>query len=222
MPRKLEAIGLVREAGGTRIVDGADLAVDEGEVVAVVGPSGAGKSSLLRLLNRLDEPSDGVVLLDGDDARRMDPTELRRRVGLVPQDPSLWPGTALENVTLASRLRDEDPDLDRARDLLEDLGLGGLADRDAGDLSGGEAQRVALARTLYNEPEVLLLDEPTANLDPGSREEVEDAIADLVQDRRLTAVLVTHDHDQARRLADRVVEMDEGVLDSPLAREEPA
>lgn len=222
MPRKLEAIGLVREAGGTRIVDGADLAVDEGEVVAVVGPSGAGKSSLLRLLNRLDEPDDGVVLLDGDDTRRMAPMELRRRVGLVPQDPSLWPGTALENVTLASRLRDEDPDEDRARALLADLGLEGLADRDAGDLSGGEAQRVALARTLYNEPEVLLLDEPTANLDPGSRDEVEAAIADLVQDRRITAVLVTHDHDQARRLADRVVEMHDGVLDSPVAREEPA
>jgi ABC-type metal ion transport system, ATPase component len=183
----------------TRIVDGAALlsdvgiAVPEGAVFVVFGPSGAGKSTLLRLLNRLDEPTAGTVLLDGVDYRTLDPRTVRRRVGLVPQQPALIDGTVAENVTWGPRLRDAPVDLDRMRELLDRLGLAGFEDRDAGALSGGEAQRVAIARTLFNDPDVVLLDEPAASLDAAAAERVESLLADVMAAYALTAVLVTHD-----------------------------
>lgn len=205
---KLEARHLTRSVDGRRLVDDVSFRVDRGERFVVVGPSGAGKTSLLRLLNRLDEPDDGTVLLDGRDVRSIEPTDLRRRVGLVPQDPGLWDGTVRDNVDLGPRLRGEPVDGELVASILDRTGLADKADRDVRDLSGGEAQRVALARTLVNEPEVVLLDEPTASLDPGTRDRIETLLEEILADR--TAVLVTHDRRQARRMGDRVLVLEDG------------
>jgi putative ABC transport system ATP-binding protein len=194
------------------IVRGVDLDVAAGETVTVVGPSGAGKSTLLRLLCRLDEPTGGTVYLDGTDYRTIDPTALRARVGLVPQDPALRDGTVADNVGIGPRLRGESVSPDRVATLLERVDLAGYADRAAADLSGGEAQRVAIARTLMVEPEVLLLDEPTASLDPEAQAEIEALLRELLADSDRTVVLVTHDQAQVDRVADRVVEFVDGQV----------
>lgn len=200
------------EVGSERILDGVSLDVASGETVAIVGPSGAGKSSLLRLLDRLSEPTGGTVYLDGTDYRTLDPQTLRKRVGLVPQDPALRTGTVRENVTIGPRLRGETVSEERLADLLDAVGLAGYADRTTSDLSGGEAQRVAIARTVVNDPEVILLDEPTASLDSAAEAEVERLLADLLASGERTAILVTHDERQAERLADRVARMRDGQI----------
>ncbi|WP_435180288.1 ABC transporter ATP-binding protein [Halorussus sp. AFM4] len=210
MAAKLATERLTREVDGVRVVDSVSLSVAGGEVLGIIGPSGAGKSSFLRLLNRLDEPTDGTVSLDGTDYREIPPRELRRRVGYVPQRPALRPGTVRENVTVGPRLRGEPVDDDRVETLLARVDLAGYSDRSVGDLSGGESQRVAIARSVLNRPEVLLLDEPTSSLDAGSEARVEELLADLRAEFDLTYVLVTHDREQARRLADRVAVFEDG------------
>lgn len=210
MPAKLRAEDLRFVVDGECIVDDCTLAVERGETLAVVGPSGAGKSTLLRLLNRLEEPTAGTVYLDGVDYRDLDPTDLRARVGLVPQDPALQAGTVAENVTVGPRLRGESVPDDRVADLLARVDLAGYAGRSTDDLSGGEAQRVAIARTIVTDPEVLLLDEPTASLDSEAQAAVEDLLADLLTSTDRTVVLVTHDDRQARRTGDRVARMVDG------------
>lgn len=211
-PPKLAAKNLSLVVDGERIVRGVDLAVAPGETVTVVGPSGAGKSTLLRLLNRLDEPTAGTVTLDGTDYRTLAPTALRARVGLVPQNPGLGSGTVYDTVTAGLRLRGSQPDPDRVRELLDRVDLSGYGDRAVADLSGGEAKRVAVARTLLVDPEVLLLDEPTASLDAGAQAEVESLLTDLLADADRTVVLVTHDEAQAVRIADRVVRFVDGQV----------
>ncbi|RDI72615.1 ABC transporter ATP-binding protein [Halopelagius longus] len=214
MPPKLESRNLSREADGERIVDGVSLSVEEGDVLGVVGPSGAGKSSFLRLLNRLDEPTGGTVFLDGADYRTIPPRELRRRVGYVPQRPALRGGTVRENVTVGPRLRGESVDEADVARVLGRVGLRGYEDRTTDDLSGGEAQRVAIARTILNDPEALLLDEPTASLDAASEAKVESLLEELVGESNTTAVLVTHDRSQAGRLADRVAVFADGRVET--------
>jgi len=209
---KLETRHLTYEIDGQRLVDDVSLAVETGETVAVVGPSGAGKSSFLRLLNRLDEPTGGTVRYEGADYHDLDPQTLRVHVGLVPQDAALVEGTVFENVTLGPRLRGEPVDRERAQALLQHVGLADLADQKVETVSGGEAQRIALARTLMNDPDVLLLDEPTASLDADTEAAVEALLRDLIAERSLTCVLVTHDEAQAHRLATRVLEFDDGRL----------
>ena len=201
---------LTRIVDGTALVDDVTIEVAAGDVFVVFGPSGAGKSSLLRLLNRLDEPTAGTVLLDGTDYRTLDPRAVRQRVGLVPQQPTLTDGTVAENVTWGPRLRDAPVDLDRMAELLDRLGLADFQDRDAGSLSGGEAQRVAIARTLFNDPDIVLLDEPASSLDAAAAERVEALLADVMAAYGLTAVLVTHDADRARRLGTRGVRLEGG------------
>jgi UDP-glucose/iron transport system ATP-binding protein len=172
---------------------------------ALVGPSGSGKSTLLRLLNRLAEPDEGVVRFHGTDVRELDPLELRRRVGLVPQLPAPVPGSVCENVCFGPRLHGAEVDPEGP------VRLAGLdssfLDRDASRLSVGEQQRVMLARALALEPEVLLLDEPTASLDATATAAVEDALRNL---NEVSLVLVTHDRGQAERLAERTVELEGG------------
>ncbi|KYH24764.1 trehalose/maltose import ATP-binding protein MalK [Halalkalicoccus paucihalophilus] len=208
MPPTLETRNLTRVVEDDRLVDGISVAIREREVIVIVGPSGAGKSSFLRLLNRLDEPTAGTVLLDGVDYHEIPPRELRVRVGLVPQSPALVPGTVFENATRGLTLRNEPIDAERTTQMLTQLGLDGYEDRTVEELSGGETQRVAIARTLLNGPEVLLLDEPTASLDSASEARVEDLLSEL----GLTTVLVTHDEEQARRIGDRVMELRNGQL----------
>src|SRR5688572_20231114 len=169
---------------------------------ALLGPSGSGKSTLLRLLNRLADPDAGSVRFHGTDVRELDPLELRRRVGLVPQLPAPVPGSVADNVSFGPRLEGREVDPEGA------VRLAGLdpsfLERDASRLSVGEQQRVMLARALALEPEVLLLDEPTASLDAAATASVEEALRGLGD---VSYVLVTHDRGQAARLTERVIEL---------------
>ena len=203
---------LGRRVGDISVVTDISLDVYHGEMLGIVGPSGSGKSSLLRLLNRLDEPTSGTVFLDGQDYRQFSPRELRRRVGMVPQRPFLFPGNVAGNIRFGPLQRGEvvaDEDIAR---LLERVGLPGFAGREVANLSGGEQQRVSLARALANHPEILLLDEPTSALDEQAKTGVEQLICSLVKDTSLTCVMVTHDRDQARRMCDRVALLEAGRL----------
>jgi putative ABC transport system ATP-binding protein len=194
------------------LVDDLSFGVAKAEVLAVLGPSGAGKSSLLRLLNRLDEPTSGVVLLDGRDYRELSPQTLRRRVGLIMQRAYLFPGTVAENVRFGPRQQGRTlPDAE-AEFLLEQVGLAGYAERDVATLSGGEAQRVAITRALANSPELLLLDEPTSALDEAAKQGVEALLGSLIRQRGLACVWVTHDAAQAGRMADSVLLLEAGRL----------
>jgi putative ABC transport system ATP-binding protein len=194
------------------LVDDISVQVRKGEVLAVVGPSGAGKSSFLRLLNRLDEPTGGTVLFYGRDYRELAPTELRRRVGMLMQMAYLFPGTVRSNVAFGPLQRHEAMAPEQIAALLERIGLGGYEDRDVSTLSGGEAQRISLARTLANSPEVLLLDEPTSALDEISARGIEDLVLSIIRERQMTCVIVTHDMQQAARIADRKMHLEAGKL----------
>jgi putative ABC transport system ATP-binding protein len=201
----LRAEGLGRVANGKVLVEGASFEARAGEVLALVGPSGAGKSSLLRLLNRLDEPTQGAVYLHGADYRTLEPRELRRKVGMVTQRPYLFPGTVADNLRFGPAQRGERLPDAAVADLLARVGLEGYADRGVANLSGGEMQRVSVARTLANSPLVLLLDEPTSALDDDAKREVEALVRAIVHEQGLGCVMVTHDRDQAARLADRAL-----------------
>jgi putative ABC transport system ATP-binding protein len=203
---------LSRAVVGKVLVSDISVQVEPGEVLAIVGPSGAGKSSFLRLLNRLDEPTGGTVRLNGRDYRGVPPQELRRRVGMVMQAAYLFPGTVAKNVAFGPRQRGETLPQEEIAALLERVGLRGYQERDVSNLSGGEAQRVSLARTLANAPTVLLLDEPTSALDEISARGVEKLVLDIVRERRMTCVIVTHDTRQADRIADRTMILEAGRL----------
>lgn len=190
------------------------LAIERGEIFAVVGPSGAGKSTLLRLLNFLEPPTTGSIRFLGQEftASRPMPLRLRRRVTTVFQRPILLNRTVWTNVSYGLRLRSQrgcDSEIEMA---LEQVGLKALSRRQARTLSGGEAQRVALARAIVLQPDALLLDEPTANLDPYNVGLIEDILRVVKQDKGSTLVLVTHNVFQAKRLADRVALLLEGEL----------
>ena len=205
---KIEIRGLRYGAGGAEILAGVDALVPDGDVTAIVGPSGAGKSTLLRAINLLIEPSSGEVYLDGESTRSLDPLELRRRVGMVFQIPTLFGDSVEEAVLYGARLSGKDAD---SRWLLEMVGLdAALAGRDPQSLSVGQQQRVAMARALAIEPEALLLDEPTSALDEAARRKVEELVRDLNARLGLTMVFVSHDLAQVRRVADKVVVLAEG------------
>jgi putative ABC transport system ATP-binding protein len=188
------------------VLDGVSVTIRDG-ATAVLGPSGSGKSSLLRLLNRLSDPDSGTIEFEGDDVRTLDVLDLRRRAVLVPQLPAPLPGTVADNVRYGPSLCDREPDVESC------LARAGLvstyADRDAGELSVGEQQRVMLARALALDPEVLLLDEPTSALDEAARDGVERTLAELAR-AGVAMVLVTHDRGQAERIASEVVELRDG------------
>jgi putative ABC transport system ATP-binding protein len=208
----LQTEHLSRVVGDTHLVDDISVQVQQGSIVAIVGPSGAGKSSFLRLLNRLDEPTAGTVLLDGKDYRTNPPQELRRRVGMVMQSPYLFPGTVADNVRFGPRQRGAELPTETIERLLERVGLVGYADRGVSNLSGGEAQRVSLARTLANSPEVLLLDEPTSALDETTQRGVEDLICSVIHQGGLTCLIVTHNTQQAARMATHVMVLERGKM----------
>ena len=203
---------LGRVVGSKVLVEDATFDVRSGEMLAIVGPSGSGKSSLLRLMNRLDEPTSGTVYMEGVDYREIAPRELRRKASMVMQRPYLFPGTVEANLRFGPQQRGEVLPTGEITKLLDRVGLSGYATRNVANLSGGEAQRVSLARTLANSPLVLLLDEPTSALDESSKLEIEALIQEIVQERRLTCIIVTHDTAQARRLAGRALLVEAGQI----------
>jgi putative ABC transport system ATP-binding protein len=208
----LRAENLGRSVPSKVLVADASFELRKGETLAIVGPSGSGKTSLLRLLNRLDEPTSGTVYLDGTDYRQIAPRDLRRRVGMVLQRPYLFPGTVADNLRFGPRQRGEVLSEGKIEELLTAVGLVGYAGRDVANLSGGEGQRVSVARTLANSPEVLLLDEPTSALDEDSKGDVEKIILQIRQEQGIPCVLVTHDAAQAVRLAQRALVLEAGRI----------
>lgn len=208
----LRTEGLGRTVNGQVLVEEVSMAVQRGDVLAVVGPSGSGKSSFLRLLNRLDEPTSGRVFLEGQDTREIAPRELRQRVGMVMQAANLFAGSVADNIRYGPAQRGETIADEQLEALLEQVGLGGYGSRDINHLSGGEAQRVSVARTLANRPDVLLLDEPTSALDDAAEREVETLLCNIMEREHLTCLVVTHDMEQAGRMANRVMVMEEGRM----------
>jgi putative ABC transport system ATP-binding protein len=193
--------------GDVPVLDDLHLELDVSQPAAIVGPSGAGKTTMLRLCNRLEVPTTGRVLLDGDDLASIDPLELRRRVGMVFQQPIVFGGTVLDNLQTAR------PDVgDGAERVLRRVGLDpSIMDRQADDLSGGEAQRLCIGRALLTEPELMLMDEPTSSLDPDNRALIEELTSELAA-TGLAVMWVTHDLAQAHRVASRIVVMVDGRL----------
>ncbi len=189
------------ERSGRRVLDAVSGQIPERQVTVIAGPSGVGKTTLLRLCNRLEVPDEGRIFYRGRDVAELDPLRLRREVGMVFQTAALFGGTVRDNLAVADPEADADAYADTLRRVSLDLQL---LDRQVASLSGGEAQRVSLARTLITGPQVLLADEPTAGLDLTPRLAFERLMRGLTSDG-LTVVWVTHDLDQLRRLADKVL-----------------
>jgi putative ABC transport system ATP-binding protein len=199
--------------GGRRVLDGVDLAITPGETIAIQGPSGCGKSTLVRVLATLIEPDGGEVQLEGRDARAIAPREYRRRVTYLAQAPAMFPGTVAENISFGPAQRGETLPADRVVEALTQAGLPAeYATREATTLSGGERQRVALARALANDPDVLLLDEPTAALDPASAGKVLALLRTLTGAGR-AVVMVTHVAEHALALGGTRYLCDRGRLE---------
>jgi lipoprotein-releasing system ATP-binding protein len=201
-----------------QILRGCSLTIRAGETVALIGPSGSGKSTLLHSAGLLERPDEGEIMVGGHDAAKLDDharTTLRRKsIGFVYQFHHLLPEfSALENIVLpqmiagVARKHAEK----RAHDLLAQIGLTNRADHRPGKLSGGEQQRVAIVRALANNPQLLIADEPTGNLDPGTAEHVFEMLQELVRSQKLALLMATHNHDLASMMS-RVVEIKDGTL----------
>ena len=203
--------------GTVHALDGCDLDIHKGEVVAIIGPSGSGKSTLLRSLNLLEEPTSGAIFFDGVDlvSKSVNIDLHRQKMGMVFQHFNLFPHkTVLQNITLAPvTLKKKTPAEAeaQARALLERIGLSDKADEYPNMLSGGQKQRIAIVRALAMDPEVMLFDEPTSALDPEMVGEVLDLMRDLARDG-MTMAVVTHEMGFAREVADRVVFMADGKI----------
>lgn len=208
--------GLTHSYGTREVLKNVNLSIARGEVFALIGPTGAGKTTLLRIIDLLETPTSGELYFD----RRPVPLsgkqrlEMRRRMSFIHQKPQFFDSSVYDNVACGLRWRGEKEDsiTNKVRSILEIVGLKGYNSRDARTLSGGEAQRVALARALVIEPEVLLLDEPTANLDPVSAAKIERLIRSIAGKRSTTMIMATHDMSQGQQLADRIGVLIEGRL----------
>ncbi|VVB89908.1 putative ABC transporter ATP-binding protein [uncultured archaeon] len=195
----------------TQILSSLDLKVQQGELITIMGASGSGKSTLLRLINRLSEIDSGIILLNGRDIRDHNPMELRKKIGMVFQLPVVFRGSVRENIAFGMKLWKNDIDLDA---LADDAAIPkNLLDADAGQLSIGEKQRVCIARALANQPEVLLLDEPTSSLDYKAAGKIEMLLLDLRTKKNLTVLWVTHEREQAERIGGRRLILMEGRLE---------
>ena len=213
----IDVHGLHKSFGENHVLRGIDFHVGHGEVVCVIGPSGSGKSTLLRCVNRLEEASEGSILIEGEDIRDPDADvdALRSRIGMVFQSFNLFPHlSVLRNLTIAQRRvrrRSEAEAVEIARRNLERVGLAEKIDAYPAHLSGGQQQRVAIARALSMDPDMMLFDEPTSALDPELVGEVLEVMRDLASEG-MTMMIVTHEMGFAREVADRVVFMDAGVV----------
>ncbi len=208
---KLSIQNLRLQRGGKTVLHDIDLEVAAGELLVVIGPSGSGKSSLLRCINRLNDVAAGTILLDGASIYDMPVTELRCKVGMIFQKTAAFEGSLADNIAFGAALRGKTLSRDNVLDLMRQASLNiELIDQTAGALSGGQEQRLALARALALDPSLLLLDEPTSSLDPIATGRVEESLLRLRRETGLTMIWVSHSIEQARRIGSRVLLLDEG------------
>jgi tungstate transport system ATP-binding protein len=212
----VELVKLGQQFQGKVILKDINLKVERGGAFALIGPTGAGKTTLLRLIDLLDSPVKGQIYFDGVDVTRSGRKRLaaRRRMAYVQQKPIVFSMNVYDNVACGLRWRHVERKAIRKKveEALELVGMADLRNRDAKTLSGGETQQIAIARSLVTEPEMLLLDEPTANLDPVSTAKIESVLARIIQEKRTTILMATHDMSQGQRLAQMIGVLMEGDL----------
>lgn len=210
--------GITKSFGSLQVLKGINLHIDKGEVVSIVGPSGAGKTTLLQIIGTLDKPDSGEIIIDGTDVGKLSSKKLsefrNRRIGFVFQFHQLLPEfTAVENIMIPAFIAgaQKDEARQRAMELLDFMGLADRAGHKPNELSGGEKQRVAVARALVNRPAVILADEPSGSLDSKNKEELHRLFFDLRDKTGQTFVIITHDENLAR-ITDRTIAMKDGML----------
>ncbi len=214
----IELDNITRSFGSLNVLKGISLKVERGEVISITGPSGAGKTTLLQIMGSLDKPDSGRVLYDGQDITRMNEKEIsafrNRHIGFVFQFHQLLPEfTAIENITIPMLIAGEGmrQATKRAKELLEMLGLSDRADHKPSELSGGEKQRIAVARALANQPDVILADEPSGSLDTKNKEDLHKLFFNLRDQLGQTFVIVTHDESLAA-MTDRTIHLLDGAI----------
>jgi len=218
--------GITKSFGSLQVLKGIDLHIDKGEVVSIVGPSGAGKTTLLQIIGTLDRPDAGTVKIDGVDVSSLGKKKLaefrNKHIGFVFQFHQLLPEfTAIENIMISAFIagRSRSEAKKRATELLEFMGLADRAKHKPNELSGGEKQRVAVARALVNNPDVILADEPSGSLDSKNKDELHKLFFDLRDKFGQTFVIVTHDESLAK-ITDRTIAMKDGMLNQELTESE--
>jgi lipoprotein-releasing system ATP-binding protein len=216
--KMIQATNIHKSFDTLEVLKGVDLQVSKGEIVSIVGPSGAGKTTLLQILGTLDKPNKGIVKVDGVDLSKMNDSEQaafrNKRIGFIFQFHQLLPEfTALENVMIPALIANQDwkKIKHKAKELLNYLQLGERLEHKPSELSGGEKQRVAVARALINDPKIILADEPSGSLDSKNKEDLHKLLFDLRDKFGLTIVIVTHDKELAA-LSDRKIEMRDGLI----------
>ena len=208
---KLSIRNLTLSRGGANVLRDISIDVPAGELLVVIGPSGGGKSSLLRCINRLNDIDSGSIELDGQSIYDLPVTELRCRVGMMFQKTAAFEGSVADNIGFGAQLQGRTISRTEILALMEQVSLEAeLADKPASDLSGGQEQRLAIARALALNPSLLLLDEPTSSLDPIATSRVEESLMQLRQQSDLTMIWVSHSIEQARRIGSRVLLLDGG------------
>jgi tungstate transport system ATP-binding protein len=212
----IETVNLGQKREERDILKGVNLKIERGETLALIGPTGAGKTTLLRLIDMLDKPATGQVIIDGVDVTSSEKARLaiRRRMTFVLQKPVVFNLSVYDNVAYGLKWRgfNRHQIKEKVSDMLETVELTKYARRNARTLSGGEMQRVAIARALATGPEALLLDEPSANLDPVSSAKIEDLITKIIKKNALTVVMATHDMSQGQRLAHKICVLVNGEI----------
>lgn len=203
---KLSSVTKIKS--GKKILDNISCEIDRGKIFVIMGPSGSGKTTLLRLLNRLEDPSEGEIIFNGENIKQIDVKELRRKVAMIFQVPLLFGEKVVDNILYPARLHKIEVNPEK---IIELIGLDkDILNQRVDSVSVGQAQRVAMARSLVLNPDVLLLDEPTSALDLSSKIEIENLIKDLNKKLGISMVFVTHDIEQAKRTGDRAILIVEG------------
>ncbi len=213
----LQLIDVVKSYGGQNAVDHLSLEIKKGELITLIGPSGCGKTTTLKMINRVIEPDSGQIIVNGLDIMKQDPVQLRRGIGYVIQQTGLFPNMTIgENISIVGRLEGWSKSRcnERAAELLSliDMTPAEYMERYPRELSGGQQQRIGVLRALATEPDIILMDEPFGALDPITREQLQNELINLHERLQKTIVFVTHDMDEALRIADRIVLMRDGKI----------